>query len=534
MNINKYKISIVAFLIAVLSLSSCYELDTEPISETEVTSVSVFRNPESYKQVLARLYAGLSIGGQEGPGSKEDIRGIDSGFGQFLRGYWMAQELTTDEALVSWNDQTIKNYHFQTWTSTDVFITALYYRVFYQIALTNEYIRETSEARLDDRGVTGTLREEIKMYRAEARFLRALSYWHGLDLFGNIPFVTDNDPVGGTFLPEQADRATIFAFIESELLDIEADLAAPRNNEYARADQAAAWMLLAKLYLNAEVYLGANQKKYTECITYCNKIIEAGYGLEQNYQYLFLADNHLADEEIIFPIVFDGNNTRWYGGTTYIIAAALNGEWGDVKELFGTASAWGGNRTTKALVEKFPENDSDTRKMFWTEGHELEIDDVADFFQGYGVVKFKNLTRNDVPGSDDTFVDTDFPMYRLADVYLMYAEAVLRGGTGGSMANAVNYINLLRQRAYGDTSGNITQSNLTLDFIIDERARELYWEAHRRTDLIRFGRFSQSDYVWPWKGAVRDGRSTNSKFNLFPIPAADLGANPQLKQNTGY
>jgi hypothetical protein len=122
----------------------------------------------------------------------------------------------------------------------------------------------------------------------------------------------------------------------------------------------------------------------------------------------------------------------------------------------------------------------------------------------------------------------------LGDVYLMYAEAVLRGGSGGDAATALNYVNQIRERAYGDTGGNISTGDLTLDFILDERARELYWEAQRRTDLIRFGKFSGGDYLWEWKGAVKDGRSIDAKFDIFPIPAADVIANPNLTQNQGY
>ena len=528
-----FKGILIAGVIGLMSVftTSCYELDTEPLSETEITSASVFEDPAAYKQFLAKLYAGLAVSGQEGPAGDADISGIDEGFSQFLRGYWMAQELSTDEALVAWNDQTIKDYHYQRWTSTDVFITALYYRVFYQIPLANEFLRETTDSKLDSRGVESGLREDIQTYRAEARFLRALSYWHGIDLFANIPFVTEEDPVGN-FLPEQKSREFVFDFIEEELKAIESELPEPRTNEYGRADKAAAWSLLAKLYLNAEVYTG--EGRYTDCITYCNKILDAGYTLSDEYENLFLADNHTQDNEIIFPIVFDGENMQSYGGTTYIIAAALNGEWGDVMDMFGTSQAWGGNRTTRALVEKFPEDGSDQRAMFFSEGHTLEIDDVGDFFQGYGVTKFKNLTSDGEPGSSQQYMDTDFPMFRLGDVYLMYAEAVLRGGDGGSVGQAVDYVNELRERAYGDASGDISQSDLDLDFIIDERARELYWEGHRRTDLIRFGDFSDSDYVWQWKGGAKEGKSTDPKYDVYPIPADDMGANPKLEQNEGY
>ncbi len=512
-------------------VTSCYDLDLEPLAESELTSASVFDDPAAYKQFLAKLYAGLAVSGQEGPAGKPDISGIDEGFGQYLRGYWMAQELSTDEAIVSWNDQTIKDYHYQTWTSTDVFITALYYRVFYQVSLANEFMRETTQAKLDSRGESDQTQADVKVFRAEARFLRALSYWNGIDLFGNIPFVTEDDPVGN-FLPEQKTRAFVFDYIEQELKDIESELANPGANEYGRADKAAAWTLLAKLYLNAEVYTGT--ARYSDCITYCNKILDAGYTLSDDYSRLFMADNYTQANEVIFPIVIDGVHTKSYGGTTYIIAAALNGDWGNLLEMFGTTAGWGGNRSTKALVEKFPESGADQRAMFWTDGHTLEIDNVGDFFQGYGVVKFTNLTSAGQPGSSKEFMDTDFPLFRLADVYLMYAEAVLRGGQGGSSATALEYVNDLRERAYGNVSGNVSQGGLTLDFILDERARELYWEGHRRTDLVRFSSFSRSSYVWPWKGAVKDGKSTDPKFDLYPIPADDMGANPNLVQNPGY
>jgi len=176
----------------------------------------------------------------------------------------------------------------------------------------------------------------------------------------------------------------------------------------------------------------------------------------------------------------------------------------------------------------------DGRALFWTDGQSLDIKDVGTFTDGYAITKWKNLTTAGEFGSDSTFCDVDFPMFRLADVYLMYAEAVLRGGTGGDQGTALTYVNDLRTRAYGDAGGNITQSDLNLQFILDERGRELYWECVRRTDLIRYGKFSTSDYVWAWKGNVADGISTASFYDLFPIPSSDVSANPNLVQNPGY
>ncbi len=717
-------------IISVLGFACVQDLDTVPLDKDVVTANVVFDDPQSYLAILAKLYAGLAVSGQQGPAGQADIEGIDEGFGQYLRGFWYHQELPTDEALIAWNDQTISDFHAQAWSADDGFIFAFYSRIFYQIVLCNEYLRETTESKLSDRGVDPTLAQQINGYRAEARFLRALSYWHALDLFRNVPFVTEEDVVG-SFFPRQIKGPELFNYIESELLAIENEIAAPGANPYGRADQGAVWTLLAKLYLNAEVYISS--PKYTESLTYSNKVINANYSLEPIYQNLFLADNHKSDE-IIFPVTFDGINTRTWGGMTFIIRAGIGGSMNPVES--GVASGWGGTRTTRQFVEKFPvssdivvepnegktasypklyvpgayqgwngtntktalasrlnnkifeghiyfpddnspffftrvpsssfaqrigdnggdgtlemngdtirtgiaglyfirvdlnnntyslerrtwgilgdatsggwttdqdlvwnpvtealeinidltagefkfrANDDfavnlgdnlgdailtqnggniaigggsyfirlfldkpdytyeikltsfDRRGLFHTAGQTLDINDITVFTQGYAINKFKNVTSDGTPGSDTDFPDTDFPMFRLGDVLLMASEAILR--SGGDRGLALNYFNQVRTRAYQSAGGNLSDGDLTLQAIIDERARELYWEAHRRTDLIRFNQFSQSDYVWAWKGGVPEGRSVELFRNIFPIPSPDLGANPNLDQNPGY
>lgn len=511
-----------------LAAISCNDLDLQP--ENQITSATVYEDFGNYKGVLAKLYAGLALTGQEGPAGNGDIGGIDEGFSSYLRQYWQLQELPTDEAVIGWNDAGLPALVDMSWSESNEFNRALYYRIFYQITFANEYIRELSEANLSERGITGENANTARIFRAEARFLRALSYWHALDLYGNVPFVTENDPVG-TFFPEQISRAELFNYVEQELLEIEDLLIDARANEYGRADKAAAWTLLTKLYLNAEVYTG--QQRYTDAITYANRVIEAGYSLEPEYSHLFLADNHTADG-IIFPIVFDGVRSRTWGGTTYLVAAPVGGNMNPAD--FGIAGGWAGLRTTAPIVNLFPDvtGEEDSRAMFHTDGQSLEINELTTFEEGYPFTKYRNVTSTGEPGSDPQFPDTDFPMFRLADVYLMYAEAVLRGGSGGSQAEAVQYINELRTRAYGDDSGNISANELTRDFILDERARELYWEAHRRTDLIRYGLFTSEQYVWPWKGGVPEGRGVADYRRLYPIPASDLINNPELEQNPGY
>ncbi|HYG40404.1 MAG TPA: RagB/SusD family nutrient uptake outer membrane protein [Cytophagales bacterium] len=524
------------------ALGACTDLNLSPKSAT--TGDVLFNDPSSYKQFLARIYSGLAVVGQGNPDA-DNIRDIlsisDAGFSAYMRQYWGAQELSTDEAVIGWNDDGLPAFHLHTWTTINPFLNAMFSRVYFQVGMANEFLIQTTEDLLIERGIAENVQAEVKTYRAEARFLRALSYWHGLDLFGNIPIVPETNPVGTSAPGQPANgKQDVFNFIESELLAIEAELGNPRF-EYGRADKAAAWMLLAKLYLNAEVYIGT--PKYTEALTFINKIINAGYSLDPVYQNLFLADNHTSPE-VIFSVNFDGNFTRTYGGTTFIAHAAIGGSM--TATDYGLASGWAGLRTTPNLVRLFPNaasagSSEDLRAIFYSDGQTLEIPETptTSFNQGYAVPKFKNITSQGVAGSNATFADIDFPMFRLADAYLMYAEAVLRGGSGGDLETAVIYINALRERAYGNANGNIASDNLDLFFIIDERGRELYWEGHRRTDLIRFNLFTTNPEnnpraIWAWKGNVAEGKQTETFRNVYPIPSQAIIANPQLKQNTGY
>ncbi|REL38374.1 RagB/SusD family nutrient uptake outer membrane protein [Rhodohalobacter sp. SW132] len=509
----------------------------------------------------------------------------------------------------------------------------MYSRIFYEVTLTNEFIRETQQRNED----------VIRGYEAEARFLRALSYWHALDLYGgNVPFTTEADPIGA-YMPNPTTPEDLFSYIESELIDILDELPAPGQNDYGRADRGAAWTLLSKLYLNAEVYIGENRA--TDALTYAELVIdEGGYQLDENYEYLFLADNDQADG-IIFPIRFDGDNLQTFGGTNFIIHAAIGGSMS--ASSFGMDGGWAGHRVTPEFVSIFGDtgdrfsgfetentgnyptiyvpggyqaasgygNDwspgeapalisqnsddvytgqvyfanagvpfkftaesnwdagdwggedgeldsagddliipqaglhtivvdlnemtysvtpAERRAMFHTDGQTLEINDWRTFNDGFAVTKWKNVTRTGEPGKRLEYADTDFPKFRLADVYLMYAEATLRGATGGDETRAVNLVNQLRERAYGNDIANITAGELDLDFILDERARELYWEGHRRTDLRRFGQYTGNEYVWSWKGNQQEGTGTNQRYEIFPIPSSDINSNLNLTQNPGY
>lgn len=514
-----------------VATAACTDLLVEP--KSDVTAANAFNEPGTYRSFMAKLYAGLAVSGQADPNATDtrpDIQGIDAGFSQYLRLLWQMQELPTEEAVIAWGDGSLQELNTQLWSENNEFLGAMYNRVFFQVGLANEFLRETTDAKLQSRGVGAQLRADIQQYRAEARFLRALSYWHGIDLFGDIPLVTEENALGSS-APQQATRAAIFTFVVDELNAVRGSLPAAGAGQYGRADQAAVDMLLAKLYLNAEVYTGAG--RYADARTAAERVINsAAFQLDDRYREIFLADNHTSPE-IIFAVPQDGKNTQSYGGTTFLSHAGVGGAMDPA--AFGLNGGWWGLRVRPQFVSYFPggADGVDARSsILFTQGQTLEIAALTSFTDGVAAPKYSNVTSTGAPGSDNNFVDVDYPMFRLADAYLMYAEAVLRGG-GGSREQALQYVNALRQRAYGGPAGNLADAALTLELIRDERARELYWEGHRRTDLIRFGRFTTNG-VWAFKGGVPAGRTTEAFRDLYPLPASELLANPNLTQNPGY
>ena len=499
-----------------ISMNACKNLDTVPF--VGQSSALVYQDPANYKLILAKMYAGLAASGLKNADGDVDLKGYDGGSQSYMRAYWYLQEFTTDELVCRWNDPGVPDLHFMNWTASNAFTAAFYSRILFQVAVANEFLRETADDKLSSRGVANS--QDIKNYRAEARFLRALAYAHAVDMYGNVPLITEKDQVGAT-LPKQATRAELFTYVENELKALENELPAPKTNEYGRADRAAAWMILAKLYLNAEVYIG--QKKYTETALYAKKVMDAGYTLAPNQKNNFLADNNTS-KEMIFAVNFDGNDTQTYGVTTLAINGSIGGAMNPAD--YGTEQKWGGFRTTKQLVGLFTDK-NDKRAMFYTNGQTLDIDEFTTFENGYAVTKFSNLTSAGVKGKNAQFADTDFPLFRLADAQLMYAEAVTRGGTGESTL-ALNLVNDLRKRANA-----APLSTLSLNELLNERGRELYWEGHRRTDLIRFGKFT-TGYNWAWKGGVKEGKDAEAFRTLFPLASGDIIANPTLVQNKGY
>lgn len=519
----------IALALVGTTLSACTDLDLAPL-DTATPNV-LFTDADSYRAFIARVYAGLAVTGQSGPTGAADISSIDEGFSSYMRQYWQLQQLTTDETIIAWGDDGLQPLVFQTYDANNPFVRAMYYRVYYQVSLANEFLRESTADRLDARGIENSRRGEIETYRSEARFLRALSLYHALDFFGTGPLYTEEQVVGGE-APGQATGQEIFDFVESELRAIIGDLPAAGSAETGRVDQAAAQMLLSRLYLNADVYVG--QERYNDALTAAKAVIDAGvYTLEDDYRQLFGAEN-ATSPEVIWSILFDGDNTQTFGGTTYLVHAALGGSIDP--ETFGVNAGWGGLRARPQFVNQFADisGDTDERAIFFTEGQNREIESVSTFTDGYAVPKWTNLLRDGTPAKDLTFPDTDFPVFRLAEAHLNYAEAVAWGATNGDRATAVQYVNALRERAYDNAAGNITDATLTTDFLLDERSRELYWEGHRRVDLRRHGKYTGDEYIWAWKGGTRDGQGTPAFREVYPIPASELIANPKLSPTPGY
>lgn len=510
-----------AYMMLAIGATSCInELDISPINPQENT---VFVQD----LVFTKIYATLGLTGQEGPAGVGDVAGIDEGTSAFYRLILVANENPTDMVHCCWGDPGIPEFNNISWGSSDNKIEGLYGRLNFDVVLCNHFLEKTA-------GLTDA--NTVKQ-RAEVRFIRALNLYYLMDLYANVPF---SETVSEK-LPQQIKRPELFAFIEKELKEIDADLYAPMQAPFGRADQSAAWLLLSRIYLNAEVYTGT--ARWADAAAYADKVIkQSGRSLCNNYAHLFMADNDEnvnARNEFILPIRQDGIYTRSYGGSLYAIAAThTNG-----MNSWGTSEGWGGIRARKALVDKFfiktavPMDADETgmvaaakddRALFFAGGdRKLEINNVNSFKEGLSITKWSNARSDGKASKDPKWTDTDIPFFRLAEAYLTFAEATLR--SGGSQQAALDAVNQLRTRAHASTFATIN-----LNMILDEKAREFYFEGQRRTDLVRYDYFTTNKYIWDWKGGEKAGTSVRNIYNIYPLPATDLNANENLTQNPGY
>jgi hypothetical protein len=516
-NNSKSLFLVLLLLTIVFNFYSCTD-DLDKSSTNSIEADKIYTSVGAYKQSLAGAYSILI-------------------YGEFLRYYWCMQEYTTDEAVSTWNDRGDGIYHELAWSADSEAIGIVFNSSIHAISLCNDFINQSSDENISKRGFTGTEATEIQQFRAEARYLRAYLYWILMDSYGNPPFPTEITLANKSKIP-QIQRADLFDYIETELKEIDPILANPRINERGRPDKAAAWALLSRMYLNGTIYTG--EDRYTDAITYCDKIINAGYTLETNYAWLMLGDNHLNTNEFIFAITYDNTNNT-YNTTNFLCL----GPAGVPKNLTGIdQDSWQCFRFTQQIPALFPTLTPtiDKRALFHTRDQKLEVTTISKSTNGYSAYKYRNVDRTGAAivqsRAEKNLSDIDFPVFRMAEIYMTYAEAVVRGGSGGTKATALTYVNKIRGRAYANnpnsTSGNIPESQLNLDFILDEKAREFYWETHRRTDLVRHNKLTTGSYLWAWKGGLKEGTAVDAKYNLFPIPTSGLLANPNLKQISGF
>lgn len=529
-------------------LTSCVDdLDTLPLNKTEPVSEYVYgTSREAYLAGLTKLYF------QFVSNDLTDMQSMDGGASELVRAFWSVQETTTDEAKCAWeNDAWVRALNTNTWTGVqNDAIYAVYVRTLQGVAFVNEYLRQTASDRLAARGVPSDLAEEIAVYRAEARFIRACLYWMALDCFGNVPFTTENSPFGGAYFPQQVSRQDLYDFCVAELQDLLSEqsvLPSARTN-YPRADKGSAAGLLARIYLNAEVYTGIS--RWDEAKDLCEDIFALGYVLCPSYPDLFRGDNGQnpsARGEFLWAVDYDDNNINSYGGTTYILSASMAAtDITDQSRPNGQVNGWAGLRVPYEFVSEYfgvtgkdyvtgeYEVEDQRGATFYIKGRKESIDGALyDFMSGWTSLKFNNIPHNQtnqsyLPQSATmSYSNVDFPMIRLAEIYLIYAESCMQLG---EPELAMPYLTALAERA-----GVTPPSEITQDFLLAERARELYWEAHRRTDLIRYGLYNTSDYLWPYKGGeTYQGQAFPDYMCLFPIPPTELAVNDKLEQNVGY
>ncbi|MBR2127493.1 MAG: RagB/SusD family nutrient uptake outer membrane protein [Bacteroidales bacterium] len=561
----KRTLYILTLTVAGALLSSCIgDLNTKPLNKTDFIADNVYDDQEiTYLQGLSKIYF------QFVSNDTKDLEVADGGASELIRAFWSAQETTTDEAKCAWiKDAWVRALNTNTYSEAQNDATyAVYVRTIQGITLVNEYLRQTAPELLRQRGVSEALAKKIDGFRAEARFLRAYFYWMAMDTFGDVPFTTEEDELGMDYKPKQKPRKDIFNYVTGELEALLADgsdMPAAQSN-YPRADKGSVAGLLVRLYLNAEVYTAPGDKpgqgtaEWSKVQATCEKVFNMGYALCPKYSDLFRGDNGENDEargEFLFAAAYDAQYTKSYGGTTYLLVASLESdEVSDSSMPTGVNAGWAGLRMPYEFIKTFfrplttPDYNSgsyligDNRadSLFFIEGRKesMNNDKLYDFKHGWVCRKFNNVPHGIKPedyleeAKNKAYSDVDFPLIRLGEIYLAYAEACVKLG---ETSKALPYIKEIQKRAIPEfDEATVTETLVTEDWLRKERARELYWEGHRRTDLIRYGLYHSDKYKWPYKGSdAFTGKSFPEYMTVFAIPPTELAANDALYQNYGY
>lgn len=566
--INKFLMGLA--VVSMVGLTGCVnDLDQTPTDPNTVAPDEFKNNPKEYMaQVMAKCYSSLAVSGQSGPNGGSDISGLDGGTSNWTRVIFMLNEFTTDEVNWIWPDVGVVDLCTSTWGSGNGNLYGAYGRLYTHIAVCNDFLRQLNDGLFELPEADKPLADQFAL---EARALRDLSYYYVLDFFGNGVRAWDDMPYGE--VPQQMSREDLFELVTTDLEDVLANF--NESGLYGRVGKDGVEALLCRYYLNAESWIGKNM--YDKCWDHAKNIIARhqgggfqGSGLANDYLALFCGNNDmfmpggsLKDQnEILWGVPFQYPEVQSYGGTEFIIASSISAA-SMPKALYGLNSDWSCMHAREEFSDKFgfmAGSSHDGRTYLWcteVQGFKKANNDFQTFTDGYAAIKYTNckakpdgtMPRNTytqngfvynwagigedeagLPNSGNNFPDTDFPIIRLADVYLMAAECSLRGA--GNQNDGLVYANYVRQRA--GVNPWVT-GEFTLENMIDERARELYWENVRRTDLIRFGLFTGDAYTWSWKANVRNGGSIPEHMKLFPLPS-DIVATygDAMKQNPGY
>ena len=552
-----FKNIFLALTTSVMAFTSCIgDLDVNPLNPTEMSPNQAYGSSVgAYLQGLTKIYYSFI--------NTSGLNVADGGASELIRAYWSCQEVTADACKCAWDkDAWVRALNTNTWSEAQNDATyAVYCRTILGFSYANEFLRSTTEEMLDSRGCDETVKAKVRQFRAETRFIRAYLYWMAIDTFGNVPFTTEDSPLGGGFVPTQTPRATLFNYIVDELNAIVAsgDMPAAQSN-YPRADVGSVYGLLARLYLNAEVYTATDvtpgTPMWAEAKAACEEIYKLGYSICPDYAALFRGDNgenEAARDELLFAVPYDAEDTQSYGGTGYLTFAAIaatdvNDEaTGSFVAPTGINNGWGGIRVPDPYVQTYfspaaYDFEAGTYSITDKRGHMFNIKgqtqemDLYVFKTGWKCMKYNNYPHNKGPQDADaletargkSYSDIDFPLIRLGEIHLIYAEACMHLGADAQA--------LPKLKELADRAGVTATTTITQDFLVAERARELMWEAHRRTDLIRYGMYGgDTSYSWPFKGGESAyGQTFKKHMELFSIPPTELASNDKLVQNPGY
>ncbi len=575
-NINKY-IAGIGIAVASLGFSSCIgDLDLLPNDDRVILPTEFSKNPVAYmEKVMGDVYLQFAT---HGVNNNAAVQGFDGGMSTFQRSAFILEEVPTDETCWTPADTDYGDFQFGIVTSNNRTILGTYSRFMICVAVCNDFIQTVNRGYFNLDNETRQLADE---YIRQCKILRSGAYFYLLDCFGNVPYADENTDIGS--IPAQLPRAESFKIITKTLEDVVAEYGdGPQTAVYGYVGKQVAQALLVKYYLNAGVYLngdGENNPHWGDCYRHAENIIAAhrgvGFkgsnsvasGLANHYRQLFGANNDQyalggSNEvnEIIWVIPQEASNqfnpgsedpkslTSWGNGTFMLDAwlgdkSALD-EWDCTKTRYNSGDAWKCMAARQQFSQKFDWKNgeytdcADLRTQEWCAGKENfkitnEVLDQDHFgSNGFLAIKFTNwnvdangeFDQNDKPAATAQ-IGTDYPVIRLAEIYLSAAEAMLHGA--GDRAKALEYVNYIRERA-----GLSAWESMTLEQLRDERCRELYTENCRRTDLIRYGQWI-SGYTWNWKNKVPAGADFDPSFVLYPLPSS-IATPAGYTQNQGY